>query len=295
MKLHIKKSKIIVPALGLLLLSTAASVSGSVAWFTANRTFNTEIGSFAVTKLDGDLACAFTAGVGTELEASDNANIRDSNNKVLVVKTGGKANVLGDASFNHTNNTMFTDDPDVTTEAGVNTTKFLSLGTASEANWKVADNVYYGVQWTMTFTYTYGANTNAVGLFFDSAASAATGDSKSTDAAFRIAFVSTDSIVWAPKQAVQSPIQQYVSSATAMADYTTDNLICSGETITKKADGAASASDREYLGSFSTGAETATLEVTCTAWFDGSYLNNTMTTYSSLKAGLAFYTRRLAA
>lgn len=32
-----KKSKIIVPALGLLLLSTAASVSGTVAWFSANN------------------------------------------------------------------------------------------------------------------------------------------------------------------------------------------------------------------------------------------------------------------
>ena len=32
-----KKSKIIVPALGLILLSTTASISGSVAWFTANR------------------------------------------------------------------------------------------------------------------------------------------------------------------------------------------------------------------------------------------------------------------
>ena len=41
-----KKSKIIVPALGLLLLSTAASVSGTVAWFTANRTYNTTISSF---------------------------------------------------------------------------------------------------------------------------------------------------------------------------------------------------------------------------------------------------------
>jgi len=33
-----KKSKIIIPAMGLILLSTAASISGSVAWFSANRT-----------------------------------------------------------------------------------------------------------------------------------------------------------------------------------------------------------------------------------------------------------------
>ena len=35
-----KKTKIIIPALGLLLLSTAASVTGTVAWFAANATAN---------------------------------------------------------------------------------------------------------------------------------------------------------------------------------------------------------------------------------------------------------------
>ena len=43
-----KKSKIIVPALGILLLSAAASVSGTVAWFTANRTFEMDAGNFSV-------------------------------------------------------------------------------------------------------------------------------------------------------------------------------------------------------------------------------------------------------
>ncbi len=33
-----KKTKVIIPALGMLLLSTAASVTGTVAWFTANKT-----------------------------------------------------------------------------------------------------------------------------------------------------------------------------------------------------------------------------------------------------------------
>ena len=290
-----KKSKIIVPALGLLLLSTAASVSGSVAWFTANRTFNTEIGSFAVTKLDGDLSCAFTAGVGTSLEASSNANIRDSAGNVLVVETDGTANLLGDASFDHTSGKLYTDNPDETTEAGVNTDNFLDLGLSSSGNWEVADNVYYAVQWTMTFTYTYGANPSAVGLFFDVAHSSATGSTAGTDAAFRIAFVtSDDAIVWAPKQAQLSTIQKYVSGEDEMTSYDADELICSGETINPNADGVASTSDEDYLGSFATGSTTATVAVTCTAWYEGTYCENSMS-LSSLTAGLAFYTRRLAA
>ena len=35
---YMKKTKVIIPALGLLLLSTAASVTGTVAWFAANKT-----------------------------------------------------------------------------------------------------------------------------------------------------------------------------------------------------------------------------------------------------------------
>ena len=35
-----KKSKIIVPALGILVLSTAAAVTGTVAWFTASNVIN---------------------------------------------------------------------------------------------------------------------------------------------------------------------------------------------------------------------------------------------------------------
>lgn len=35
-----KKSKVIIPALGMLLLSTAASITGTVAWFTANNLVN---------------------------------------------------------------------------------------------------------------------------------------------------------------------------------------------------------------------------------------------------------------
>ena len=52
-----KKSKIIVPALGLLLLSTAASVSGTVAWFTANSVTSITGMSFT-TKVSSNLLIA---------------------------------------------------------------------------------------------------------------------------------------------------------------------------------------------------------------------------------------------
>ena len=49
-----KKSKIIIPALGMLVLSTAATVSGTVAWFTMNKVANAE-GMIVSAKTSGSL------------------------------------------------------------------------------------------------------------------------------------------------------------------------------------------------------------------------------------------------
>ncbi len=82
-----KKSKIIVPALAVLLLSTAASVTGTVAWFTANRLFNTTVGEFAVVNTKDNLVCEMGKGLGTDVESN------------IVSVDSGK--VLTDASFDH--------------------------------------------------------------------------------------------------------------------------------------------------------------------------------------------------
>ena len=63
-----KKTKIIVPALGMLLLSTAASVTGTVAWFSMNNT-TTVTGMMVRTKIGDNLYIA-GAEVGTGMPAS---------------------------------------------------------------------------------------------------------------------------------------------------------------------------------------------------------------------------------
>lgn len=65
-----KKTKIIIPALGMLLLSTAASVSGTVAWFSMNNTV-TVTGMTVTTKVSSNLQIAQTnleANYGDSLE-----------------------------------------------------------------------------------------------------------------------------------------------------------------------------------------------------------------------------------
>lgn len=65
-----KKTKVIIPALGLLVLSTAASVSGTVAWFSMNTKVGMS-GMSATTQVSSNLMiAASTAGTGTAGENS---------------------------------------------------------------------------------------------------------------------------------------------------------------------------------------------------------------------------------
>ena len=71
-----KKTKIIVPALGLLLLSTAASVTGTVAWFAANTTV-TATGMSVTVKSDSTFLL-IKAGEATLSEVRTGKKISDT-------------------------------------------------------------------------------------------------------------------------------------------------------------------------------------------------------------------------
>ncbi|MBR0294313.1 MAG: hypothetical protein IJQ67_00145 [Bacilli bacterium] len=155
--MKMKKSKIIVPALGLLLLSTAASVSGTVAWFTANRTYSFTAGEFAVVNTKDNLEASLGAGLGTSA---------DNENKKITVTNS--AHVLTDASFDHTSLTQDIIAPDA---EGKKVGKVIPLASAlytGDASYGLLreTNVYTAFTWTITFTMRFSANpTSDVGLF----------------------------------------------------------------------------------------------------------------------------------
>ena len=65
-----KKTKVIIPALGLLVLSTAASISGTVAWFSLNQSVSMN-GMSVTTQVSSNLMIAAgTAGTGTAGEGA---------------------------------------------------------------------------------------------------------------------------------------------------------------------------------------------------------------------------------
>ena len=175
-----KKSKIIIPALGMLLLSTAASITGTVAWFTTVSSATANITSFAVRKLGGDLSYTVAAGTGTQ-------KVDSTDTSAITLK--GTNPALCDASYNHSTGYVW--------KANSNASAFTSITTESEANWSVSgtDQVtYYAVSWTYTFSYAFGGDSTAMNLYFDAATStvtptqttaAATGQSEQTYKGFR--------------------------------------------------------------------------------------------------------------
>lgn len=311
-----KKSKIIIPALGMLLLSTAASVSGTVAWFTTVSTAQAEITSFAVRKLGGDLDYEVTAGTGTK-------KVTDSDPKSAITLAGDQP-ALCDSSYDHLALLDY--------KANSSATSFTALA-ADESNWSVngtdADDnpmvTYYAVSWSYTFTYTFGGDTTPVNLYLDSQGStvtptknkdAADGHTEQTYKGFRIAFINSAAsrkVVWAKNQAaaqckfIDSDTTVAYSGTPATATYTNNGVYTNANSgsaagdlldstglapLAESAIGVATRTD--YLGQFT--AATNTITVKCVAWFEGTDPNViNESEMDTVAAALNFYTRATAA
>ena len=148
-----KKSKVIIPALGVLVLSTAASVTGTVAWFTANRTATITAGEFAVVNTNSNLEVVLSNGIGVT-PAGDNKSVTTKTDYTLT-----------DSSLDHTavaHNVVVPDASRTTTESLVSHTNY------SEGNFLRATNVYSAFAWDITFSITFpGAAVYNMGIFLD--------------------------------------------------------------------------------------------------------------------------------
>ena len=286
-----KKSKVIVPALGILMLSTAASISGSVAWFTAVRNFNATISSFAVVKTVGDLKCSFTGFVGTTA-----GTLVGENYTTLSVDAN---TVLTDASFDH-NDLKVAYPTDAT---GTKFAEHTALGFAAKATdegyvargtTKTGETIYSALSWTMTFK-NETSSTASSGLFInfdtDNTAATATVDQE-TKKGFRIAFVAPaggTTVIWAPFRASSETSElKYVSSvdgethACVTTNYTVPaapsthgNVITSDKpqvvTMSTVDDGVTASevnTKSNYIGTFTSSVSELTYK--CVAWFEGT-------------------------
>lgn len=155
-----KKSKVLIPAMALLLFSTAASITGTVAWFTSSRVFQMTAGDFEVAQLDGNLKVELAAGTGTSVAPSG---------KAISVNDGIK---LTDSSVN-TNGEVWR----LNSEGGDDIYSSLGLDgkTADIDNWFVKElgpsnnkvKYYAAVSWTMTIKYDFASEKGNMGVYLD--------------------------------------------------------------------------------------------------------------------------------
>ena len=278
-----KKSKIIVPALGILLLSTAASISGTVAWFTATRTFGTNVSAFNVGSVDGSLSATVSAGVGTK---------QGANTKTIEFAVGSTETALTDASWDHSARNLYTDKSTVTEAAGngQNTSAFVDLGAeptaGNEDDWKAGSksgvNYFYAVTWDVELEFTYAAVHNDVHMFFDAGTASSIESDSALAPAIRFALHTDDNdIVYAPlatsavKNAVSTsgvdisePVIRYDSGAAKVQTVVSDAASLSALTVAEDGlDGTDATAIPTYLGTVTEASNTLTVHVVC--WLDG--------------------------
>ena len=159
-----KKSKLLAPAFAFLALSTAAAVTGTVAWFTANRIV--EIGQSAITAINPEENLEVT------LKQATGATLTTPSGTGMTAETKAVATIgnLRDASVDVPNQTVYRANLN---DAGSAPASFsvvdnLLYGTYDSAN------VYYAAQYTAEFELNAGKSSQVFDLSFDNTRTVAT-------------------------------------------------------------------------------------------------------------------------
>lgn len=303
-----KKSKILIPAFAVLALSVGASVTGTVAWFTASRS-QSFTSSFAVKDINGDL--------GIDLKGNKNAGTSVENK---TIKVDGS---LTHGSFDATNKSdvepklyvaSLSNDPDTgkfivdrynnlgtipsqptSTEDGNINSKWLA-GKDKEKN-----NLWYGVAWEATVTLGESGISGTNHLFLDFNTSTAS-DKTKANSGFRLAIMGNtgnDAIVLGNNTqtvANQTGHVTGVDKGDNKGKFTKWHTF--GETVDKAMDEQTLAdftSNAGYIGEFKNPVEgNYKINLKFVAWFEGEdtevVSGNTATT--AVAATLSFYARR---
>ena len=302
-----KKSKIIIPALALIAFSTIASVAGSVAWFTANRTATINAGSYAVVKTNANLEVALSNGIGT------------STSGTTVTFNG----LLTDGSVNHSTQKVYTPDANGTAlaasprgEIDLNGSYPLAGGETladllerGETNDSTPVKIYTAATFDITFTIKFGSAAGDFGLYLDNTAGKSNfavdgGATAVTATGFRMAFlpkaVSTNGRATVFADLQSSAHCNYVASTSNVAG--TSSVSSSNDLIDSGYNAALPGADTarataiarpDYLGYFAFSAnQPVNLSYTVVAWFEGTDPNvvnqDVVTNYQTVISTLCF-------
>lgn len=297
------KSKILIPAFAVLTLSVGASVSGTVAWFTANRSqsFNT---AFSVVDGQGAL------------------NIKLGNNANAGTLMDGKAVVVDGTLTNGSYNAKATKDGELyfanlhnegndTGNVGENYVidSYSSVGaiptesaTATEGSQKWLagktgeKNIWYGVSWTATFSMEESDITGSNHLFLDIEKSTI-GAAEKANLGLRVAVMNGSNKLYVLGANTADGADKHVTGPDKLnVGHFENDYFTFGSTQTKAIDDAESYDTiKGYIGKFPTEGENKSIKLTFVAWFEGedaNVISGNTNTLTSVSATLSFYARR---
>ena len=312
-----KKSRIIIPALAMIAFSVAASITGTVAWFTANRTASVDAGTYAVVKTTSNLEVNVDDGIGTSAD-----------NDAKTITVNGK---LTDGSFDHLAGNIYTPNDSGSAIAAAPkgqialasaTDELLSRGVDDAGTTDTSDDVtiYTAVTFELSFTMEFGATSTDYALLIDNTAGKTaftTSGTAKTAKGFRMAFypaTNTDQNARVLADLQTAANAKHINSSSAdLTDedthggvaYTGSYLIDSeyNTALPTTAQSRATYEARnDYLGFFDHSKKDSNNKVTLTftvvAWFEGTdpeIINRATEDFQSVTAALHFEAKDVAA
>jgi len=238
-----KKTKIIIPALAALCLGAVASVSGTLAWFSASKSKSVGVNNIAVVNTQGSLnaepkASKNTKVVSNNISLDSNVKLRDAS--AQIAKASSESQTVWEAT-------------NVSTEGTATT--YQKVADTLVYNETSSSKICYAATWEITFSMP-GSDPDDYDIYFDAAnssTSVADGDVAGIYGAFRIGIYNADTLVVWNNLAGDDNLA-YVNSASSTSTYTRTKA----------------ATKLGKIGSASGGSATAKeLTVYCIAWFEG--------------------------
>lgn len=261
-----KKSKIILPAVALLTISTVAAASSTVAWFTANRTVKVNTSTVSVYNPESDLKVTLGGieAAGTSVNADG--------------ITVNMPKYMRDGSVDAATGKVYKQDVVTGTyEALADNTYYTDTALTGKEGETEPQKIYRATSWTMTFSMEgAAADEYAVLLNVKESTFTKTETHGTISKSFRIAFAINGEVsaVLAPFADKDVELKYVNKVNTPDGDYKEKRI-----TATEKAIEAAEISTKVnltaangYIGTIAKSTDAATaskLVVTCYAWFEG--------------------------
>ena len=307
MKNKFKKSKIIVHALALITATTVASVTGTVAWFSANRVA-TATAQFQATDSEGALMIKTIAGIGTTVNTDQNYA---STNAVTVdgLLTHGSynasANGVVDGNLYVANITEGDDGYEINNYEDKGTIAGNSGDTISPSSYpwmagtKVdgtsTKKVWYAVSWKVSIKLAAEGNASATKMVFVDFNKTTFGNKTDVNQGFRVALMDT-----AHTYIIGNDEQKNHVKGTTTSDVEEWSVYHQfGESYTKVKDNESKADAEKVEKGFLFELEgTTAKELTVVAWYEGEDTNvvtDENNTFSVSDLSLNFYCRQTLA